>query len=987
MYIKDLSRHISVVCALLIFSLASHAQIIVLGGSDGSSKPKQYAKEIKLMGVVRDRVTNAQLFGAEVRMYDAIDTLLNTAKADTYEWDNGRQKVVQKASFTVVVPKEKTHYRMIVIHEGYDTLEHYVDLTDLGSRETVRKLGNIYLDQHVEKRLKEVTVQTSKIKFYNKGDTLIFNADAFDLPEGSMLDDLVKQMPGVEIRDGGQIYVNGKYVDALLLNGKDFFNDDKELMLQNLSAYTVQSVEAYDKYSDEDKFLGIKNEKDKQYVMDVKLKKEYIGGWNVSMQGGYGTEDRYLGRVFAMHYNALQQYTFFANINNLNDSRRPTDQSQWDPDTRPQGSRQYKQGGFDYSVESADGKQKHTGSVIATYDRNLNITESNTTNLLPSGNTFQNSVRSSLARNFNINTSHELSWETERVRLALMPKLQYGRSRSNTTSRSVSFRKEVEPAWAKEFADRWQTGGITGQEREDMINAVFNEAYSSSNNTRYELASKLTYKVPKTNDFITVRLVGAHSNSPGRSRSTYLVDYGDPDLSPLARRQSKSERPVHSTSVDAGVGYNLTLTSKLRFNLDYMYTYYINHNTLDFYMGQLQSGYTGDYTLENLMKVQETFDPANSYALVEPHQYHTLTAGVTWDFAPNWTFVFHGGEQFNRHWARYKQDGEDYYAKYTKPTQSVNSYLMYNKNEGRKNTSFFLMYYYTFDLPGLSKMITLPNTTDPLNVYLGNPDLRASKRQTLSGDISKSFGNGLSLYMYASGNYSNASFANGYVYDTNTGVRYYKTYNVDGAYDLRLQPGATYQYKILNFNVSLRYNRNRSYNMIGDYGQEPIKAGIVSQNYGGNIGVRAQFSQKFWMRLSYNTDWQRTKNKTLKASNFNINEGTYSLSANLKLPYAWEISTNSQLYARNGYSDPEMNDNSVIINGRISKGLMKGKLVLSVDVYDLLHQMKNVSYSVTPDARIETFTNTLPRYVLFHAQYRFQVQPKKKIDTGKSFSF
>ena len=68
--------------------------------------------------------------------------------------------------------------------------------------------------------LGEVQVKATKIKFYNKGDTLVFNADAFQLSEGSMLDGLIRQLPGVELKDDGRIYVNGKYVESLLLNGE-----------------------------------------------------------------------------------------------------------------------------------------------------------------------------------------------------------------------------------------------------------------------------------------------------------------------------------------------------------------------------------------------------------------------------------------------------------------------------------------------------------------------------------------------------------------------------------------------------------------------------------------------------------------------------------------------------------------------------------------------------------------------------------------------
>ena len=73
------------------------------------------------------------------------------------------------------------------------------------------------------RRLDEITVTASNIKMINRGDTVIYNAEAFQLSQGSMLDELIRNLPNVELRNGGQIFVNGQFVESLLLNGKDFF--------------------------------------------------------------------------------------------------------------------------------------------------------------------------------------------------------------------------------------------------------------------------------------------------------------------------------------------------------------------------------------------------------------------------------------------------------------------------------------------------------------------------------------------------------------------------------------------------------------------------------------------------------------------------------------------------------------------------------------------------------------------------------------------
>lgn len=107
--------------------------------------------------------------------------------------------------------------------EGYDTKEIVYTVPRLYKRQPTLRLPAVNLHRTPkERKLGEATVTATKVKFYSKGDTLVFNADAFQLQEGSMLDALIRQLPGVELKSDGRILVNGKQVESLLLNGEDF---------------------------------------------------------------------------------------------------------------------------------------------------------------------------------------------------------------------------------------------------------------------------------------------------------------------------------------------------------------------------------------------------------------------------------------------------------------------------------------------------------------------------------------------------------------------------------------------------------------------------------------------------------------------------------------------------------------------------------------------------------------------------------------------
>lgn len=164
-------------------------------------------------------------------------------------------------------------------------------------------------------------VKATKIKMVMHGDTVVYNADAFQLAEGSMLDALVEHLPGVELRDNGVITHNGRPVSELLVNGKDFFRGDPTVALDNLPAYMVDKVKVYERttaYQQHFEPYSV----NRPLVMDVNLKKEYSVGWIANAEAAYDSDHRYLGRVFALGFTPKTRTALFGNFNNTNDTRR-----------------------------------------------------------------------------------------------------------------------------------------------------------------------------------------------------------------------------------------------------------------------------------------------------------------------------------------------------------------------------------------------------------------------------------------------------------------------------------------------------------------------------------------------------------------------------------------------------------------------------------------------------------------------------------------
>lgn len=164
-------------------------------------------------------------------------------------------------------------YTITVRKDGYDDAKKQFKVSSV--RQGVVNDIIIFMKKVREHNLNEVVVKATRIKMVMRGDTIVYDANAFNLANGSMLDALVERLPGTELHDGN-ITVNGKHIESLLINGEEFFSGNPQVALQNLPAYTVKNIKVYDK-SQDDSYLKkgktrLHNEPD-NLVMDVMLKK------------------------------------------------------------------------------------------------------------------------------------------------------------------------------------------------------------------------------------------------------------------------------------------------------------------------------------------------------------------------------------------------------------------------------------------------------------------------------------------------------------------------------------------------------------------------------------------------------------------------------------------------------------------------------------------------------------------------------------------
>jgi hypothetical protein len=204
--------------------------------------------------------------------------------------------------------KEKTEYKIQVSYFGLQSMNETLKTAseNLNKDYTLRK--DIALD--------EVVV---KIPVIIRGDTLIYDADSFKNGSERKLKDILDKLPGVEINEDGQIEVEGKVVNKLMVNGKDFFEGDTKLGTNNIPSSTVDKIQVLKNYGEVSQLRGVRNNQD-NVAINIKLKEGKENFWfgDVTAGGGNSTSDsRYVFQPKLFYYNPKYTVNFIGDLNNV----------------------------------------------------------------------------------------------------------------------------------------------------------------------------------------------------------------------------------------------------------------------------------------------------------------------------------------------------------------------------------------------------------------------------------------------------------------------------------------------------------------------------------------------------------------------------------------------------------------------------------------------------------------------------------------------
>ena len=953
---------------------------------------------VNFYGTVVDAFTRQAIKGeVTCSLLRPDSTMLMTTKSYEHT-DQGNGTV--RTLFKFEVPQQPDGHFIVKLEAmGYETVYKTtrlvwkskpieVSLWDVPMRRTSNAMSEVQLN--------EAVVTATKVKFYTKDDTLIYNADAFQLQEGSMLDALVAQLPGAELKPDGRIMVNGKFVESLLLNGRDFFKGDNTVLLDNLPAYMVQQVKVYTEESETSKLLGRKVD-DGRFVMDVKLKRQYAIGWLANAEAGYGTEKRYLGRLFALRYTPQSRLSVFGNLNNVNDRRKPDGNGGWGDIDVSGGLTSTKHGGLDYSVFDKRDRFQLSGNADVTYADNVNAWGGSSTNFLPGGDVFNVTSSRTTSSNLSISTQHDLKFNFRQKHhsFSLSPAFNYQKSDYNYNYLNGTFNERPDGDYAAVLDSLFSADSTTILR--NIIRRNGEQALGNSRTTNGSLSYWSFFKIPFSQDGISVDGSLSYNDKRQEGFNHFLYNHYEDGALQKDWRNRFNESPQRDFEAQVRTKYFWHWNQEIMLNPSYTFNYkYESGERMHYRLDVLDAN--SDLPLGWLPSqaalLMQALDSDNSYEGLLHRYRHDLMLDWQWQHyqktpqgrrTAGWNVQFRPSITLESNRFRFTdyvvgKAEQQMHKTYVLPQARFS--LKRNTPEFRHELNFTASL--KSSSPSMTNLVSKTFAADPLNVTQGNPDLK----QRTDIDLSFNYKSDRWLrqkeqqfYGNAGWHYAANALSVSYVYDKQTGVTTSRPVNVDGNWNAWLNAGYVAPLdKARRLTLTAKTAANL-YHLVDFSSSNPAAIPLRNTTQTAVLSEELRLNYRYRkvnVGMKGNAAWNHAtanRNDFVNANTWSIH---YGVNAIIDLPWAFQLSTELTMFTRRGYESSTMNRDDLVWNARLSKGFLKNRLNMMLDAWDILGNLSNVSAGIDSRSRWEYYTNVIPRYIMLRLVYRFDKQPKNK---------
>ena len=859
-------------------------------------------------------------------------------------------------------------YLLKVSFIGYVTKIIPVQLT---ANVPAKKMGNIELATDAV-MLQEAVVVAEAPQVTVVEDTLMYNSSAYRTPEGAMLEELVKKLPGAEIDDDGNVKINGKDLKKIMVDGKEFFGGDVKTGLKNLPVDMVDKLKTYDKKSDLARVTGI-DDGEEETVLDLTVKKGMNQGWFGNADLGAGTKDRYTGRMMLNRFVDKTQFSIIGSANNVNDQGFSGGGGgpRWRSNN---GLNATKMLGANFATQT--NKLELGGSVRYNF-QDADISSINSSErFLQNGNSYSNSNNKNRNKGTNLNADFRMEWKPDTLtNIIFRPNFSYGRTNNASRSESGTFNEDpfnliVNPN------DYLNFDNLSDDPLKDIrVNATNSASLSKGKSLSGNATLQVNRKLNNRGRNLTFRGVFGYGDNDNdqytQSETRYyqLLNHLGGDSIILYRNQYITT-PTRNYNYTAQVTYSepIAKATFLQFSYQFQYKYSKSDKTtfdlLDYpdwaIGGALPSGYES-HAVDSLSKNAEyryynhdasvglrfirpkyqlnvgiSFQPQNSTLSYKKGDYMIDTTRTVFNFAPNMDLRF----------------------RFSKVSQLRFTY------RGRSNQ------------PTMENLLPITDNSNPLNIRMGNPGLKPSFAHTMrlfynTYNAEKQRG----IMTHFSFTATQNSISNSTRYNEETGGLITRPENINGNWNAFGMFGFNTALKNKKYTINTFTNVNYQNNVAFLYNQD-TKNNDRNTSTGLTLGERVTGSYRNdWFEFSLNgsINYTAERNKLRPENNQEPYTYSYGASTNITMPWKMTLATNIANQSRRGYRDSSMNRDELIWNAQLAQSLLKGAATVSFEVYDILRQQSNISRSLSADMRSVSEYNGINSYCMVHFIYRLNI--------------
>ena len=877
--------------------------------------------------------------------------------------------------------------------------KYLLKISSVGYKSTVKRIqisdnkdlamGKIVLGAEAI-MLKGAVVTAMAQKVTLKEDTFVYNSSAYRTPEGSVVEELVKRLPGAEVSDDGTIKINGKEVKKILVDGKEFMTGDTKTALKNLPTSIIEKIKAYDEKSDLSKVTGI-DDGEEQTVLDFGVKKGMNKGLISNIDLGVGNKSRYNMRGMGGYFNDNNRFMLFANANNTSD-RGFGGGGPGRGFGGANGLNASKMIGANYNYELKD-KFKFNTSLRWNHSDGDIWSRRSSENFMGSSSSFSNSLTQNFSRSNSWNGNIRLEWMPDSMtNILFRPSISWSTSDGLSGSQSASYNKDPYTITTK---DPLSEEGIEELDKaEAMVNSQLTNGitYSDNNNIRGML--QVNRKLGNKGRNITFRVDAKYTDNDSKSISLnnaklYLVQTAEgKDSTYQTNRYNLTPSKNYSYAGQLTYSEPLWKATFLQFSYKFTYSYSkSDRSTYDF----SKYAMTGDHEYRGWDSYLNPFaGQLDNYKDKDLSKYSEYK-NYTHDIQVMMRFI---RSKYNLNFGVMIQPQRsnfiyDYMGNHKDTVRTVTNFspTLDFRYRFSKMSNLRVNYRGTTAQPSISQLLDITDNSDPLNISKGNPGLKPSFTQNFRlfyNNFVQNHNKGVMTFINFST--TNNSISNKVTYDEKTGGRITRPENINGNWNV--MGGFMFNCSIdsagvwnLNTDTYLGYNNYVSYLSL-DKQSDSQKNTTRSTTW----RERLSFSYRNnWLELSLDgtLNYNHATNKLQPNSNLNTWQFSYGPSMTLTAPWGTSLNSSLSISSRRGYSDSSMNTDEFVWNAQLSQGFLKGKpLTIMLQFYDILRQQSTFSRAISATSRTDTEYNAINSYAMLHVIYRLNLFGGKDAHRG-----